>query len=152
MGKFKKIIFLDEENTLLSPYAEAMARMRLTELRINEILVSSRGNVVLFPEPVNQKVSAIAQEKGLSLTYHKAVAIRSEDFSENTLVLSMDEENKARVYHNYTKALNVFTIKEYLGKSGSLKLPIGGTIEEYEAVLKELEELLESLIEKEINS
>lgn len=149
MSKFKKIIFLDEENTMLSPYAEALMKLKLAKLGVSGLQIASRGWVVLFPEPVNQKVCAIAEKTGISLSHHKATALEESDFSDSTLVLTMDEETKNRIYQKYSGAVNVYNLKSYLEKPGSLSLPIGGTIEEYEAVCRELEGLLEGLIEKE---
>lgn len=152
MGKFKKIIFLDEGNTMLSPFAEALMRAKLASMGENHLQVASRGSVVLFPEPVNPKVIDIAGRHGISLFHHKALQIKESDFSETTLVLTMDEKNKNRLYQKYTCALNVFSIKSYLEKQGDLLPPIGGSLEDYGNVCAELENLLECLIEKEINS
>ena len=152
MSRFKKIIFLDEGNTMLSPYAEAFMRGRLLLLGANKIQVASRGSIVLFPEPVNPKILIIAGKKGFSLAYHKASEIRESDFSDTTLVLTMDEENKNRLYQKYPSAKNVFSIKSYLEKTGDLRPPIGGSVEEYERVCAELEELIEKLAQKETGS
>ena len=149
MGKFKKIIFLDEDNTMLGPYAEAVLRRRLAQLGLNRIQVASRGRVVLFPEPVNQKICLIAHHMGITLETHMASQIRPSDFSDTTLVLVMDEDSKNRIYRKYKEAVNVFTLKSYVDVKGGLKLPIGGDIKEYEAVCRELDGLLELLIEKE---
>lgn len=150
MSKFKKIIFIDEGNTMLGPFAEALMRYKLAGLGINRVQILSRGSVVLFPEPVNPKVNLIAGKKGISLSAHKASAIKESDFSESTLVLTLDEENKNRLYQKYTGAMNVFSLKSYLEKNGDILPPIGGSIEDYEQVCTQLEKLIDGLIEKEI--
>ena len=152
MSKFEKIIFLDEENTMLGPYAEAVMKRLLAYAGMNRLKVSSKGTVVLFPEPVNQKIALIAEKKGIFLAYHRASGIKASDFSEKTLVLTMDEETKNRVYHKFTEASNVFTLKNYVEQTGSLHAPVGGSVEDFEAVCRELEALLNSLLEKEIGS
>lgn len=137
---------------MLSPYAEVIARIKLTERGINGIQAASAGLVVLFPEPVNQKVNAVANAREIYMTSHKATALKATDFSETTLIICMDDDSKSRIYNNFKDAVNVYTLKEYVGSSGDIRLPIGGSVEEYEQVCKELEALLESLIEKEIDS
>lgn len=137
---------------MLGPYAEAYMRAALAVRSANGIQVASRGRVVLFPEPVNPKIQAVAVKRGFSLSWHKALEIKETDFSDTTLILSMDEDNKNRLYQKYASAKNIFSLKSYLEKTGDLRPPIGAGIEEYEAVCEELEGLLESLMEKEINS
>ena len=80
MTKFKKIIFLDEEGTGLSPYAEVLFDRKLKERQIEEISVTSRGNIVLFPEPANQKIAELARMKGLSLDDYTATALQIRNF------------------------------------------------------------------------
>lgn len=152
MSKFRKIIFLDEGNTILSPLAEGLMRLKLAKRGKSDIQVASRGSVVLFPEPVNPKIVEIAQIHGIHLLNYKAREIKESDFSESTLILTMDEMDKNRLYQKYKSAVNVFSIKSYLEKQGDLFPPIGGSIEEYANVCRELDLLLESLAEKEIDS
>ena len=148
MGKFRKIIFLGEDNTRLGPLAEAALTRKLAIIGIYDVAVASAGTVVLFPEPVNQKIAEVAERNGLDISKHRATQVLETDFSESTLVLAVGAESKRRCYSRFPQAVNVYTIKEYLGQEGDLKLPYGGTVEEYEAVYLQLEGLLDALIRK----
>ena len=64
MSKYSKIIFLDEENTALGPLAQEMLKKKLNLANVIGVRVLSRGNVVLFAEPVNQKIGEILKNYG----------------------------------------------------------------------------------------
>ena len=148
MKKFQKIIFLDEDNTKLSPITEVIFRQKLEAAGIESILVCSRGNVVLFPEPVNQKIVRISNSCGLDLSEYSAIGLEKADLSPDTLVLTMDAASKDMVYEQYANAVNVYTLKEYLGSSGDLKLPLGGTVDEYATIIEIISGLLDLLVAK----
>lgn len=148
MKQFRKIIFLDEENTRLSPITEVLFRQKLTNAGKEAPAVCSRGNVVLFPEPVNQKICRISKAYGLDLSGYSAVPFEERDLSPDTLVLAMDSASKQAVYERYANARNVYTLKEFLGSSGDLKLPLGGTVDEYATIIEIISGLLDLLVEK----
>lgn len=148
MKKFNRIIFLDEDNTKLSPITEVLFRQKLENAGEESIVVCSRGNVVLFPEPVNQKIARISKSYGQDLSEYSAIGLEKTDLSPDTLVLTMDAASKDMVYDQYTNAVNVYTLKEYLGSSGDLKLPLGGTVDEYATIIEIISGLLDLLAVK----
>lgn len=148
MKKFNRIIFLDEENTRLSPITAALFQQKLENAGKENIEVCSRGNVVLFPEPVNQKIARIAVSYGFDLSEYSAVQMEEKDLTQETLVLAMDAASKAMVYENFSHASNIYTLKEYIGSAGDLKLPLGGTVDEYATIIEIISGLLDLLIEK----
>ena len=126
MKKYNKVIFLGEDNTRLSPITEVLFRQKLKEAEKDDLLVCSRGIVVLFPEPVNQKLVRISQAYGLDLSEYHAIELKESDLS----------------------ASNIYTLKEFLGSSGDLKLPLGGSVDEYATIVEIISGLLDLLIEK----
>lgn len=149
MPNYQRIIFLDEENTRLSPLTAALFKKKMRQAGIEDMRVTSRGRVVLFPEPVNQKIGEVARvEYHIDLSAHTAREIAEMDFSAQTLVLAMDNATKVKTYEQFTSAANVFTLKEFLGSSGDLKLPLGGTVEEYKTVMDIVSGLLDTLVRK----
>lgn len=145
--KYKRVIFLDEEGTGLSPYADFLLKQKLSQQKIEGIEVTSRGNVVLFPEPANQKIVEIAKTKGLSLEDYQAMALDGSEFSDSTLILTFNASGKQSVYDNYPKALNVYTFREFVGESGDITLPLGGSLEEYGAVCAVVDRVMDRLME-----
>ena len=149
MPNYRRIIFLDEENTRLSPLTAALFKKKMRQAGVEGLGVSSRGRVVLFPEPVNQKIGEVAKmEYHIDLSSYTAREITEADFSAQTLVLTMDNATKVKTYEQFASAANAFTLKEFLGSSGDLKLPLGGTVEEYKTVMDIVSGLLDNLVRK----
>ena len=145
--KYKRVIFLDEEGTGLSPYADFLLKQKLMQHGIEGIEVTSRGTVVLFPEPPNQKIMELAKMKGLSLEDYQACALDGTEFSDSTLILTFSASGKQRIYDNFPRALNVYTFREYVGESGDITLPLGGSLEEYSAVCSVVDRVMDRLLE-----
>lgn len=148
MPRFNKVIFLDEDNTRLSPITEVLFRQKMEEQGKTGIFVCSRGNVVLFPEPVNQKIAKIAAGYGFDLSGYSAKELTDTDLTSKTLTLTMDAAGKAAVYEKFSGAANIYTLKEYLGSAGDLKLPLGGSIDEYATIIEIISGLLDVLLDK----
>lgn len=148
MRTINRIVFLDEENTRLSPITAALFWQKLESIGKEELEVCSRGNVVLFPEPVNQKIARISAAYGLDLSGYSAVQMEEKDLTPDSLILAMDAASKEMVYDTYSNASNIYTLKEYLGSTGDLKLPLGGTVDEYATIIEIISGLLDLLIEK----
>jgi protein-tyrosine-phosphatase len=139
MLNYNKIIFVSTDNTCLSPLAVAIMER---EMNNKNLIIESRGIVVLFPEPVNQKAIAIAKSKGLCIDEHKSKQLESSDFGEDILVLVMNKQQKQKIYEEFKDALNVYTLKEFVGEVGDLKTPYGGDLADYGEIYKALERLV----------
>ena len=61
MKKYDRLIFVSNSDTCRGPMAEAILKSKFL---LSELEVESRGLVVLFPEPVNQKAEAILASHG----------------------------------------------------------------------------------------
>lgn len=146
MANINKIIFIDEDNTRLGPITEVIFRRKMEEAGREGIFVCSRGNVVLFPEPVNQKIVKLAESYGFDLSGYSAKELADNDLTSRTLTLAMDAAGKAAVYERFPSAANVYTLKEYLGSEGDLKLPLGGTMDEYATIIEIISGLLDMLL------
>ena len=148
MTRFKKIIFLDEEGTGLSPFAEILLNRKIEERGIEGLTATSRGTIVLFPEPANQKIAEVARMKGLSLDDYTAKALDNSEFSESTLILTFSADSKQKVYDNFPNAANVYMLREFVGEAGDIVLPLGGSIEEYNAVCAIVDRVTDRLLER----
>lgn len=144
--KYKKIIFVCKTNTSRSVLAAGIFRKYWDMTRY--IAVQSRGLVVLFPEPANAKVVEIGKKKKIYLEGHMAKALEEKDFSDSTLILTMTENYKKRIYEDFPGAMNVYTIKEFVGESGDMDDPYGRELAGYEDFATELERVVIKVIEK----
>ena len=84
MNRFNKVIFVCMGNTCRSPMAATIMSNLMPDMRCE-----SRGVVVLFPEPYNPKAVAVASRHGMIMPSNVSVQIANEDFSIDTLVLTM---------------------------------------------------------------
>ncbi len=141
MSNINKVIFVCVGNTCRSPMA---ATIMSTFLQGTDILVQSRGMVVLFPEPYNPKAVAVASKHGMIMVNDSAKQIENEDFDNNTLVLVMNNNMKKKLYDKYDRAINVYTLSEYAGEGDVEVLdPYGKGMEEYNRCFEQLYILLE---------
>ena len=141
---YEKVIFVSKSDTSRGPLAAALLNKKLGD----EILIESRGMVVLFPEPMNPKTVAIAASKGIDFEGHTSRALSNEDFGREVLVLVMDDAGKKAIYDEFEDAVNVYTIKEFIGEQGSVIDPYGGELPDYAKVYDELEQLTYKLVTK----
>ena len=133
MSNINKVIFVCVGNTCRSPMA---ATIMSTFLQGTDILVQSRGMVVLFPEPYNPKAVAVASKHGMIMVSDSTKQIENEDFDNNTLVLVMNSNMKKKLYDKYDRAINVYPFSEVLD-------PYGNGMEEYNKCFEQLYILLE---------
>ena len=128
LQKFRKIIFVSDSDNSRGPMA---AELSVTiENQVYEI--SSRGLVVLFPEPANQKAEAIMKSKQLTLEKHQAEAFDAEVLTDETLVLTMSEELKNKILAECEKCENIYTLKEFTGGEGDVTSPYGQPLASYQ--------------------
>lgn len=154
MNTYKKIIFVCVGNTCRSPMAATIMQnglsARMAEMgKSMDILVDSRGMVVLFPEPYNPKAVAVAARYGMIMPSNSAMQIQNKDFDNETLVLVMNSAMKQKLYDTFDKAINVYTLCEFAGEpEEEVADPYGRGIEEYVKCFESLKFLVEKAADR----
>lgn len=143
MKKYDKLIFVSSSNTATSPMAEAILQSKYL---LEDILVESRGLVVLFPEPINPKAEAILASNGLTMKGHTSEPLEKSDFDDRTLVLTMTYDQKDKIMTDYEQAKNVYVLTEYVDISGEVKDPYGGDLMDYGQCFTQLRDLITKLV------
>lgn len=144
MGYYNKIVFVSSSDTCRGPMAAGIMKSMLVKKPIE---IRSRGMVVLFPEPPNQKAVAIMKSNKLSIDGHMSSQLTEEDLAEDCLVLVMEEQQKQKILESHENLHNVFTIGEAVGEEGDLLDAYGGDLKEYGGCFENIYALVEKLVE-----
>lgn len=143
--KYRRIIFVSDSDNSRAPMAAELLR---GQDLCQEYEIFSRGMIVLFPEPANQKAEAIMKSKQLTLIEHQAAPLKAEDMTEDTLVLTMSGSQKEKILAEYEGVQDIFTLREFAGDGGDVKSPYGQPLVKYGETYEFLEELIQKLAEK----
>ncbi len=144
MKRFDKLIFVSGSDTSTSAMAEAILASRYM---LEDILIDSKGLVVLFPEPINPKAETVLSENHLTMKEHVSEAFSEDDFDDRTLVLTMDHAQKEKVLSDYKGIKNLYTLTEYIQAEGDVEDPYGGDLEAYRQCFFRLRDLIGKLAE-----
>ena len=143
MKKYDRLIFVSNSDTCRGPMAEAILKSKFL---LSELEVESRGLVVLFPEPVNQKAEAILASHGLTIKDHMAKMLEQEDFDERTLILVMEDALKQRIFQEHENVQNTWQLSEYIKEETDVTEPVGGSLADYGACYELLDSMISSLV------
>lgn len=143
MKKYDRLIFVSNSDTCRGPMAEAILKSKFL---LSELEVESRGLVVLFPEPVNQKAEAILASHGLTMKDHTAKMLEQEDFDERTLILVMEDALKQRIFQEHENVQNTWRLSEYIKEETDVTEPVGGSLADYGACYELLDCMISSLV------
>lgn len=141
MNTYSKILFVCLGNTCRSPMAATIMQHCMQG---TDMLVESRGLVVLFPEPYNPKAVALASGYGMIMPNNNARQIEDKDFGNDVLVLVMDMAMKEKIYDTFENAINVYTLGEFIREpEREIEDPYGRGMEEYNKCFVELKDMIE---------
>lgn len=95
--------------------------------------VESRGLVVLFPEPLNQKAEAVMISNGINTEGFASVQLSEDDFTEDTLVLVMERAHLEKIREKYENVIreNLHVLTELVGDELEILNPYGGSLQSY---------------------
>ena len=145
MKKYDKIVFVSTDDTAGSPIADGIMR-KLSVGR--ELIIASRGMIVLFQEPINPIVIDVAERRGVTLGHRMTTAFSEDDIGDRNLILTMTEKQRDMINETYEDAINVYTIQEFLGAEGDVEIPFGGGEEEYKEYFERINILVRLVAEK----
>lgn len=150
--EYSKIIFVAKTGTCRAAMAEGI--MKDFKLK-HPVEIVSRGLVVQFPEPMNQKAEAVLIGNGIVMDGFVSVQLTEEDLTENTLVLAMEAAQRDRIIEQYDNSIQVdlYVLTEFVGDELEILDPYGGELPVYglcyETLRKSIKKLVKILNEQE---
>lgn len=130
MKQYNKIIFVEEGNVCRAPMAAGI----LQECSLKHpVEILSRGLVVLFPEPLNQKAEAVMISNGINMEGYMSKQLTEADLTDDALVLVMEQLQLEKVLEKYGNAdpENVYVLTKLVGDELEIIDPYGGTLQAY---------------------
>lgn len=130
MKQYERVLFVAESGTCRAPMAVGILKEQTLK---HPVEVEARGLVVLFPEPLNQKAEAVMISNGITMEDYMSKQLTEEDFTDNTLVLVMEQSQREKVLEKYENANpeNVHVLTELVGDELEILDPYGGTLQSY---------------------
>ena len=145
LQKYRRVLFVSNSDCCRGPMAAEILRH---EKLLQEYKIGSRGMVVLFPEPANQKAEAIMRSKQMTLASHEATPLTEDDLDDETLVLTFEESQKWKIVSNFENVKNVHTLSEYIDDDRVVKSAMGQPLQVYGSNFELLQELTKKLAER----
>lgn len=145
MKRYDRLIFATNSDTAVGPMAQAIMQSKFL---LEELEVTSKGMVVLFPEPINPKAEAVLVSNGLTMKDHMSEPLTAEDFNERTLVLTLSQDMKEKLLKEFELSENmpVYMLGDYVKDQREVINPYGGTLADYGQCFSELEILIKKLV------
>lgn len=145
MKQYSKIIFVCESGTSRAPMAEAIMKEYTLKYPVQ---IESRGLVVLFPEPMNQKVEAVLISNGINMPEKMSRQLEGSDLSPENLILTMEAEQKEKIFEEYEEAghANVEVLTELVGDELEILNPYGGALQSYGLCYETLNKTVQKLV------
>ncbi len=112
--------------------------------------VLSRGLLVQFPEPLNQKAQAVMISNGIDLADFKSQKLTAEDITPDTVVFTMETSSLNKIIGSIETANpeNTFLLTDYVGEELTIVNPFGGTLQTYGICFEMLKTTISKLVEK----
>ncbi|MBE5906005.1 MAG: phosphotyrosine protein phosphatase [Lachnospiraceae bacterium] len=143
MAEIRKIIFVEEHGNERAMMAKAIFDQNNTE---EDVEADAKGLVVLFPQPMNQKVEAVLISNGITNSGAVSSQLKEEDFGDEVLVLTMEEQQKQRILMQYENAKNVQLLTDLTGDELEIMDPYGGTLQSYGLCYESLSIIIKKLV------
>ena len=145
LQKYRRVLFISKSDNCRGPMAAELLR---NESLVQEYKIGSRGMVVLFPEPANQKAEAIMRSQQMTLAAHEATQLDEMDLDEDTLILTFEESQKWKIVSDYENVKHVYTLGEYIDDDRVVCSAHGQPLNVYGENFELLKELIHKLAER----
>lgn len=145
LQKYRRVLFVSQSDNCRGPMAAELLRNEELE---QEYHIGSRGMVVLFPEPANQKAEAIMRSQQMTLVEHESTQLSETDLDDETLIFTFEESQKWKIISDYENVKHVYTLSEFIDDERTVPSSHGQPLNIYGENFELLRELIHKLAEK----
>ena len=142
MKAIEKLIFVEDQGNERAVMAKALFE---EEYGTQGIEAEARGIVVLFSQPINQKVKVLLAGDGIDVEGFASKELSEEDFSETTLILTMEKRHKESILKKYPHAVHVEVLTDITGDELEIMNPYGGELPMYGLCYQSLRIIIKKL-------
>lgn len=129
------ILIVGTNNTTRSYMAEAVFCRLCEEKQLKDVTISSRGLVVLFPEPVNPRAAQAVGDAGYKIKEFQAAKLTAGDVEDADLIFTITQDEKERILTDFSEEIGeadkVFTLSEAAKEPVGIPNPYGKELEDY---------------------
>lgn len=143
MKQYDRVVFVARSGTCREPMAAGILGDFMLK---RDIEILARGLIVAFPEPMNQKAEAVLISNGINISEFASVELSEADFSESTLVLTMETSHRDKVLNRFPNAQNVYVLTEFVGDELEILDPYGGALPAYGLCYETLRKSIKKLV------
>ncbi len=146
MRKYKRVIFVAGNGITRAPMAAEIYKT----LEHEETEVLSRGLLVAFPEPLNQKTEAVMISNGITVNDYQAKELLDSEITDDTIIFVMEEAQRQKVLERFEHATeeNTFVLTSFVDEELEIIDPYGGTLQTYGICFEMLRSTLTKVVEK----
>lgn len=155
MSKIKRVAFICYANICRSPAAEKLAEFFAENNGLRDVSFESAGWHTAFPTAVEETRDYL-EAKGIDMSSFKSRRITRELVENSDLIIGMEQYHLLKVrktFRDIKESLKdkLFTLLEYNGaekKESNIPDPYKKPLEEYNKIMRIIEENIEKLVKK----
>lgn len=155
MKQIKRVIFICYANTCRSPAAEFLARCYAKKLNLSYISFSSAGWHGAFEFAQPETIDYVKQ-RGIDMSNFRPTTITRELLDNQDLIIGMEKFHLLKVRHKFKELREklkdkMYTLKQFNGadkRDYNIPDPYMTGFENYNRIMKIVEENVEKLVEK----
>lgn len=139
------ILFICTANIIRSPIASALFSSKLAEVGLaGAWQAASAGTWAREGYPAAQESQALLSKMGIDISRHRSRMVTEGLLKNASLVLVMEKGHKEALHYEFPAFKSrIFLLSEMCGIEADVHDPVGGTLSDFEATIRDIQELID---------